>query len=64
MIEKVNHENCGSTKWTCSSCKFTTRCDVEAMAHEHEYLNAEISLTNEQVDRCFGINKKEDTTIV
>ena len=48
------HENCGSTRWTCSECKFKTVCDVEAMNHEHEYLSAEISLTDEQIERCFG----------
>ena len=52
-MNKVNHDNCGSTKWTCK-CGFRTKCDVEAMAHEHEYLNAEISLTDEQIDRCFN----------
>jgi len=54
LKSNVTHENCGSTKWTCHDCKFKTFCDVEAMSHEHEYLNAKISLTDEQMERCFG----------
>ena len=54
----TTHENCGSTKWTCTECKFKTFCDVEALKHEHKYLNAEISLTDKQIERCFGITKE------
>ena len=51
---KVNHDNCGSTEWSCSECDFKTSCDVEAMNHEHDYLDAKIHLTEEQYQRCFG----------
>jgi len=57
-LQKTNqpdssHENCGFTKWTCSKCKFKTFCDVEAMNHEHKYLNAKIYLTQQQIDAVF-----------
>ena len=61
MTKGVSHENCGYTKWTCE-CGFQTRCTVEAMNHEHEYLDAEISLTQEQMDKCFGVTKKEESS--
>lgn len=60
MSEKVlvDHCNCGWTEWTCSECSFKTFCDVEAMNHEHEYLDAKMFLTKQQLDSIFGCNEK------
>ena len=52
-MANYTHEDCGYTKWTCSKCKFKTFCTVEAMNHEHEYLNAKVYLTQQQIDSVF-----------
>jgi len=42
--------------WECTTCGFKTTNDDEAIKHEHNTMNVSMSLSEEQIDRAFGVD--------